>query len=263
MSDEKHERRICIMGTAPTWKQVPWDDPTLEIWGLNDAHVLNLPRVDRWFDLHPFEKMYFRKEHQPVYQGDVPAGFFVRPAGHLDWLRKQTIPVYVQDAAQLGSPSAVTFPRAQCEALYPTYCSSPAWMVALAILEGATEIHVYGIHLATEWEYIHQRPNFESLLTLAASRGIKVVLPRGCPLLRASHQYGFEEDPDTAKVALKRKIARIEQEIALVMTREKGRKWYQRRDPNYASRLALLKAQVMDCQLGVQHVTEERPPVGY
>jgi hypothetical protein len=261
---ERPEKRIAIIGTAPTRRLVPYDDPTLELWHLNDSWVLNVPRADRWFDLHPINKMWFRAKDQPVFSGDVPAGYFVRPAGHLEWLRKQTIPVYVQDAAALGSPSAVTFPRERCEKeIYPTYCSSPAWMVALALLEGVTELHIYGIHLATEWEYVNQRPNFEALLTLAAARGVKVVLPKGCPLLRASHQYGFEEDPDTPKTALKRRMERIQYEMALVNKRAKKRKWYQRRDPNVASRLAFLQAQLMDCQLGIQHAMAARPPVGY
>ena len=264
MSDERKERRIAICGTAPTKALIPWDDPTIEIWLLNDMHVLHPKRADRWFDLHPLDKMWFREKDQTVFSGDVPAGYFLRPAGHVEWLRKQTIPVYVQDAAALGSPSAVTFPRERCEReIYPTYCSSPAWMVALALLEGVTELHIYGIHLATEWEYINQRPNFEALLTLAAARGVKVVLPKGCPLLRATHQYGFEEDPDTAKVALKRKMERLQYEMALVNKRAKARKWYQRKDPNHASRLAFLQAQMMDCQFGIQHVMASRPPAGY
>jgi hypothetical protein len=264
MSDERKERRIAIVGTAPTRNAVPYHDPTLEIWHLNDAWVLKPPRADRWFDLHPLDKMYFRKENTPVYAGDVPAGFFVRPAGHLEWLRKQTIPVYVQDAKALGSPSAVTFPRERCEQeIFHAFDSSPAWMVALALLEGVTELHVYGIHLATEWEYIHQRPNFESLLTLAAARGVKIVLPKGCPLLRSSHQYGYEEDPDVPRVALQRKHGRIKDEIAFMQAREKGRKWYQRRDPNYRARISFLTAQLMDCQLAIQHVTAGRAPVGY
>lgn len=264
MSDEKTERRIAIVGTAPTRDAVPYDDPTLEIWHLNDAHVLNPKRADRWYDLHPIDRMYFRPPNdRPVSAGDVPAGFFVRPHNHLAFLRRQAIPVYVQDAAALGSPSARTFPREACEQLFPQYCSSPAWMVAHALVEGVTELHVYGIHLATEWEYIHQRPNFESLLTLAASRGVKIVLPRGCPLMRASHAYGYEADPDIPKVALQRKQQRIQDEIAFLVKTEKGRKWYGRKDPNYASRLAWLNAQLLDCQFGIHHCVAQRAPVGY
>lgn len=262
---ERVEKRIAIVGTAPTWKLTPWDDPTLQVYALNDMWVMNLPRVDKWFDLHPIDKMWFRPDNaKPVFQGDVPAGFFVRPQGHLEWLRKQAIPVYVQDAKQLGSPNAVTFPKEQIEAKFGKhFASSPAWMIGLALLEGVTELHIYGIHLATEWEYVKQKPNMLFLLGLAAGLGVKVVLPKGCPLLAESHQYAFEEDPDTPKVALKRKLARLQEEAHLIEKRAKARKWYQRKDPNHQSRIAFLHAQMMDCQLGIQHVMAGRPPAGY
>ena len=262
--DEKKERRILIAGTAPSWKLIPWDDPTLEIWCLNDMHVLGLPRADRWFDLHPIDKMWFRKEQRgKVYAGDVPAGFFVRPPNHLEFLKAQQIPVYLQDVHP-EIPHSVRFPKEAIEAKFGKhFASSPAWMIGLALLEGVTELHIYGIHLATEWEYVKQKPNMTFLLGLAAGLGVKVVLPRGCPLLAESHQYAFEEDPDTPKVALQRKQTRIQNEIAFMHKREKGRKWYERRDPNYDSRIAFLNAQLMDCQLGIQHVMAGRPPVGY
>jgi hypothetical protein len=260
MSEERKERRIAIVGTAPTWKDTPWDDPTLEVWALNDMHVLKLPRADRWYDLHPFHKMFFRKEGQPVNEHDVPAGFFVRPDNHLAFLRSQTIPVYVQDAALLGSPSARTFPREDILKRFgPHFASTPAWMMAHALLEGATEIHIYGIHLATEWEYLRQKPNLLFFMGLAAGVGCKLVLPRGCPLLAFTHQYAFEEDPDVPKIRLKRKLSRLQEEVnALEKRKKKGV-----RDPNYTSRVALLSAQIADCQLGMQHVIAGRAPVGY
>jgi hypothetical protein len=257
-------RRIAIIGTAPTWRAAPWDDPSLEFWCLNDFHVLHPPRADRWFDLHPFDKMHFRAPGQKtVFAGDVPAGFFVRPEGHVEWLKRQTIPVYVQDADDLGSPSAVTFPKAAIEAKFGRhFASSPAWMIGLALLEGVSEIHIYGIHLATEWEYLRQKPNFLFLMGLAAGLGVKLVLPKGCPLLAESHQYAYESDPDLPKVALKRKMARWEQERAFVAKQAKQRRWWQPRDPNHASRLAFLQAQITDAQLGLQHLTAGRPPAG-
>ena len=261
--DERKEKRIAIIGTAPTWRNTPWDDPTLEIWALNDMGVLNLPRADRWFDLHPLDKMYFRKKDKPVYAGDVPAGFFVRPHDHLEWLKKQTIPVYLQEAHP-EMPSSKRFPKEEIEAKFGKhFASSPAWMIGLALLEGVTELHIYGIHLATEWEYIKQKPNMTFLLGIAAGLGVKVVLPKGCPLLAESHQYAFEEDPDTPKVALKRKAQRIQEEIGLVKKLAQKRKWYQRKDPNHASRLAFLNAQLTDCQLGMQHIQAGRAPAGF
>ena len=183
MSEQK-ERRIAICGTAPTIRDVPWDDPTLEVWALNDMHVLNIKRADRWFDLHPFDH-FFYTTGKKILQHEVPPGYFLRPKGHLDVLRKMTIPVYVQDAALLGSPNAVTFPKAEVEkAVGPYFASSPAWMLGLALAEGVTEIQVYGIHLSTEWEYQKQKPNFAFLLGLAAGRGVKIVVPKTAPLLR-------------------------------------------------------------------------------
>jgi hypothetical protein len=260
MSEERKERRIAIVGTAPTWRDTPWDDPTLEVWALNDMHVLKLPRADRWYDLHPFHKMFFRKKDQPVNEHDVPAGYFVRPAGHLEWLKSQTIPVYVQDAALLGSPSAKTFPReAIVERFGPNFASTPAWMIAHALMEGATEIHIYGIHLATEWEYIRQKPNLLFFMGLAAALGCKLVLPRGCPLLTHTHQYAFEEDPDVPKIVLKRKLSRLQSEVEHLKKRKKAGVV----DPNYVSRMSLLQAQMMDCQTGLQHVIAGRAPAGY
>lgn len=258
--ETKPERRIAIVGTAPTWKDVPWDDPSLEVFALNDMHVMKIPRADRWYDLHPLDHMFFRKKDQPVHEHDVPAGYFVRPENHLEWLKAQTIPVYVQDAAQLGSPSARTFPREEILKRFgPHFASTPAWMLAHALMEGATEIHIYGIHLATEWEYIRQKPNLLFYMGLAAALGCKLVLPRGCPLLADTHQYAYESDPDVPKIRLKRKISRLQQEAEQMIARQKKGI----RDLNHASRLALLNAQIADCQLGIQHVITGRAPAGY
>ena len=197
---ERVERRICIVGTAPTWKDAPWGDPSVEFWLLNDMYLLKPTRADRWFDLHPFHQFYYAKKGATVSAHQIPAGTFVRPHGHIDWLKSQTIPVYVQDAAWLGTPNAKTFPRAEVERLVgPHFASSPAWMVGLALLEGVTELSIFGIHLATEWEYLKQKSNMAFLLGLAAGKGVKIVLPTAAPLLRESHQYAYQDDPDLPK----------------------------------------------------------------
>lgn len=260
---ERTERRICIMGTAPTWKQIPWDDPTLDIWALNDAHLMNLPRVDRWFDLHPFDKFYFRDPHQKMQAHEKPAGFFLRPQGHVEWLRSQPIPVYVQCAKDLGTPNARTFPKAEIEAKFgPNFASSPAWMIGLALLEGVTELHIYGIHLATEWEYLKQKPNMTFLLGLAAGLGVKIVIPKGCPLLTESHQYAYAPDPDVAKEQAQKRVRALEIERQHVIKQTAKPAWYRRVDPNAVSRLAWLNAQILDAQLGVQFVVAGLPPAG-
>lgn len=258
---EWQERRIAILGTAPTWKLCPWDDPTLEVWCLNDMHILNVPRADRWYDLHPLDQMFFRPQDRPVHSHEIPAGFFVRPQGHLEWLKAQTIPVYLQEARP-DFPSSRTFPKAEIEAKFGrNFMSSPAWMIGHALLEGVTELHIYGIHLATEWEYLKQKPNMTFLLGLSAGLGVKVVLPKGCPLLKESHQYAFEPDPDLPKVAAQRKLDGILTQRDAVAKRL-AKPWWQRRDPNLKTRLAWLNAQALDAKLGVQHAMAARGPHG-
>jgi hypothetical protein len=181
----------------------------------------------------------------------------------LEFLKAQTIPVYVQDAAALGTPSARTFPKADVEAAVgPYFASSPAWMVGHALAEGVTELQVYGIHLATEWEYQKQKPNMTFLLGVAAGRGVKIVIPKTAPLLRESHQYAYQVDPDLPKVAVKRKMDGLRHELDAVEQKIAGCRWWQRSDPNWATRKAWLQAQLMDCQLELQSVLANRSPIG-
>jgi hypothetical protein len=263
MSDARKERRVCIVGTAPTWKEAPWDDPSMEFWCLNDFHLLKPKRADRWYDLHPFDHMYFHSGGKKILSHQVPPGYFIRPQGHLEFLKAQSIPVYVQDASLLGTPNARTFPKADVEAAVgPYFASSPAWMVGHALAEGVTELHIYGIHLATEWEYLKQKPNMAFLLGMAAGRGVKIVIPKTAPLLRESHQYAYQVDPDLPKVAIKRRMDGLQMELRAVEQKMAVRRWWQRVDPNWATRKAWLQAQLMDCQLELQSVAANRSPIG-
>lgn len=257
------ERHICIVGTAPTYRDAPWDDPRVEMWCLNDFHVLQPKRADRWFDLHPFDKFYFSEPGKRVLAHHVPAGFFIRPRGHVEFLRSQMIPVYVQDARMLGTPSAKTFPKADVEAAVgPHFASSPAWMLGLALMEGVTDLYIYGIHLATEWEYLRQKPNFSFLLGLAAGRGVRLHLPKTAPLIRESHQYAYDPDPDLPKVAIQRRIEDLQSQLAIVKKQIAAKKWYHRKDPNLYSRKAWLTAQIGDAQNSLQSVIANRSPIG-
>jgi len=217
--------RYCIVGTAPSWMQTPWSDTGLHIVSLNDAYGMDgFQRADEWVDLHPLDKFWIipkgpNGERPVVYAHQVPKGHYVRPDGHLDWLATQTIPVWLHPdhATQLPAsatwPSARTFPKAAIDAHFGRYfTSTPAWMLAHAMLRGAKEIQIYGIHLSTESEYIDQRPNFEYLMGMFLGAGKKtirehdgkryyeapdrlLVMPKSTPILDAKFQYGFEPTP--------------------------------------------------------------------
>ena len=220
-------RRVAIIGTAPSWNQCPYQDQSLEIWTLNDGYMVGVPRSTRHYDLHPFHQMTFRTE-KTVSPLDVPIGAYLRPQGHLDWLRTRPMPVYLAQARP-DYPSSRTFPIDEILKWFQPHwpyrltrqgtivaggdyeVSTPSWMLMHALMEGYQEIHVYGIHLATQWEYLQQRPNFEWLLGFAAGRGVRIVLPQSAPICRASYRYAFEPKADIP-------LQRLEQEILSIKT---------------------------------------------
>lgn len=71
------------------------------------------------------------------------------------------------------------FPRASWDTQRDWYNSSPAYMIALAIHEGATTIGLYGIDVLDDSEFTLERPCLEYLIGLAVGRGIEVVIPEG------------------------------------------------------------------------------------
>jgi hypothetical protein len=203
------QKRVAVVGTAPSWAQTPWDDPSLEIWSLNDAYMCRdaqgkgLRRADRWYEQHPIDKLWFRPHDQKViYAHEIPEGHYVRPAGHLNWLKDQakTIPVYLQETPPADWPAnARRFPIEEADRRFGIYwASGPSYMVAHAIMEGYREIHVYGIHLSTEAEYREQRPNFEHLLGIARGLGITVKMAQESPVLKHGWKYGYEPRPRVA-----------------------------------------------------------------
>ena len=62
--------------------------------------------------------------------------------------------------------------------------SSIAYMMALAIHEGAEQISIYGVDMDGTDEYSYQRPNMEYLIGIARGKGIRVYIPHQSALCR-------------------------------------------------------------------------------
>ena len=227
-------KRCAIVGTARSFAMTPWDDQTLEIWGLNDGYMLQPKRITRWYDLHPWHQMHFRtvsaQQGRSSGGGEpIPFGAYLRPQGHLDWLRSRPFPVYTCDSHPDIANGRV-FPRdaiLQWFAPYwpmrfnqagqvspgPDYeVSTPSWMLMHALAEGYREIVVTGIHLATEWEYVEQRPNFEFLLGVASGLGVKILLPDATPICKARYRYAYEPKADLPLQLAHQRIGEIKAE---------------------------------------------------
>ena len=269
-------KRAAIIGTAQSWRACPWADATLEKWTLNDGYRLGYPHSDRHYDLHPFHQMVFLPPQAQGSSGsmsDIPTGAYLRPEGHLEWLRTRTFPGYLAQA-RADFPTGRAFPRqAILDAFAPFWpwrltrkqriepgpdyeVSTPSWMLMHAIVEGYQEIHVYGIHLATQWEYVEQRPNFEWLLGLAAGKGVRVVLPESTPICRAQYRYAFEPKADLSLQAANRTIGLIKAEGLRLRQQLVKVKWYavgQRMD--IETRLAHLDVELMDARQTMQRLS--------
>ncbi len=239
--------RTAIVGTAESWRACPWNDPGLTICSLNDAHSLKPPRADAWYDLHPLDHFIHPPEGEKprrMYAHEVPPGYYIRPAHHLEFLAKLDIPVFLHPDFQTQEPTTERdkaawellkrkpnvqpFPRKAIEAEYGRYfTSSPAWMMAHMLMQGCRELHIYGIHLSTEHEYIEQRPNFEFLIgrllgagkttyteqgdmRMYATEHGRVILPKASPVLASDFQYAFDTRPRAALEPLRWELHKVQ-----------------------------------------------------
>lgn len=248
--------RYAIVGTAPSYAMTPWQDTGLFIASLNDAYQLpEIKRADEWVDLHPLNHFFYPEtdatgKRANVFAHQVPYGYYCRPAKHLDWLASQPFPVWLhpdhatQHPASAAWPTARAFPKAAIEAHFGMYfTSTPQWMLGHAVLRGAKEIHIYGIHLATESEYIEQRPGFEFLIgrvlgrgkqTVTVKNGLRryetpdgmVVLPEASPVLSSTHQYAFQPSPRRKLEPLKWELHKAQIKYSRTVDALKHAKWW-------------------------------------
>lgn len=186
--------KVALVGFASTYKHAPYDDPSWEIWGINELWKY-LGRWDRWFELH--KRDVFAKEGNR------------EQAAHVAWLQSQneSRPIYMLERFD-DIPGSVPYPlKAMSERFFPGqerpyFTSSISYMLALAIAEGFTEIALYGIDLAADVEYMHQRPSAEYLIGVARGMGITVTIAPGSALLKSDGVYGYDQQLNQKDVPL-------------------------------------------------------------
>jgi len=168
-------RKIAIIGAARSIDYAPWYDPTWEIWAHSTVYPM-CKRVDRYFDLHPWEWITGK---------NVP--------GYVKWLETVKTPVYMQRKFSKVR-SSVRYPRERVLSEFRRYFTSQAaWMMALALTEGVTHLGFFGVHYSMDEEHRKQRSGCEYWMGVCEGRGVQLVLPPTCPLLRQpSWLYGYE-----------------------------------------------------------------------
>jgi len=120
----------------------------------------------------------------------------VEGTDHEGWIRDCGIPVLMTQRHD-HLPTSVRFPIEDILADIGVdyFTSTISLLLGWAIHQGYKVIGLYGIDLVVGTEYEVQKSSAEFLLGVAHGRGIEIVLPANCALLRATHRYGYEKEP--------------------------------------------------------------------
>lgn len=191
-TETKPPLKIALVGTAPSSRDLaPYNDPSWTIWACSPGNMGILPRVNAWFEVH---------------SNLLWPEFASYGAPYVEWLKKQTFPIYMQDQSLV--PNATPLPIRELTAEFGKYffTSSFAYMIAMAIKAGATDIALFGIDMASKDEYILQRPGGHYFMQEASKRGIRVVIPYESDLAQPPALYGYSDStPFGRKIYVRKK----------------------------------------------------------
>ena len=157
------------------------------LWTLNHGHLHGFPRIDRLYDMHPWELIqdphFYTKEYQQ---------------GHLEYLKSpHPYPIYMLEQHD-EIPASVRYPKEAALLLageYLNFTSSLCYMAASAILEGFDKWYVLGFDMDAGAEYEYQREEGLKWMSFARGRGIDVYLPKTSGLYTRRMLYGYEGIP--------------------------------------------------------------------
>ena len=146
--------KVAIIGFSSSHEEAPWQDPTWEKWGMaNDPYWAQMSRL---FEMHELEDLEERN-------GGLPPNYID------DRLKGAWVPLYMQ---RKYFEHVIPFPVE----IEEYYASSVAYIMALAVHEGAEEIGLWGIDMAADTEYHEQKPNMEYFIGKARGKGITVYI---------------------------------------------------------------------------------------
>jgi hypothetical protein len=194
------EKRIAIVGCSDSKDTAPYGDKSWEIWSMNNTFNYT-KRQDMWFEVHPIilvGDQYKRRkligpgvfEWSDDFRGQ-PMKEYMLALAHLN------CPVYMQQHWDI-IPKSLPYPIDDITHRFGRYfTNSVSYIIAMAIISGATEIGCFGIDMAAGSEYGPQRPSCEWMLGIAAGLGIRLNIPPQADLLKTSFLYGFEEREQT------------------------------------------------------------------
>lgn len=187
--------KVAIVAAGSGRDEAPYLDAEWEVWALNavpPTDAFGRLRADRWFEMH---------EEKAQSEAD------------LRWIRACPMPIYlppkwadqVLDRRRRSElvagdiPRAVRYPLEAIEETYGSYfvCTF-AYQIALALLEGFTDIGLYGVELAlgTARERTLELACVSWWLGRAEGSNVTIHLPQKSMLGRHKYRYGIEYDEE-------------------------------------------------------------------
>lgn len=183
--DGRQRKALAIVGTSADPRHAPFDDPSVDVWGMNRSHRLFADRegrfrADAWFDLHEAvaqeaeDLAWFDACPVPLYVPEEPATVPCYPANEM--LRR--------------------FPIERClDQGRDYFACSAAYLLAFALALGYREVHLYGCAHAVGRELVVERACVSYWCGLLEGRGVRVVVHNVEPwdrLLTHPARYGLD-----------------------------------------------------------------------
>jgi len=174
-----------IVGFAPPSRNsVPWDDLSKDLIGINEELAFTdwfkrkPENIAAWFQLHP-RQSFTRADNQ-------------NDPNHWKWLRqKHPFPIFMQERYS-DVPSSVKYPYDKVTQEFGTYFTSTlTYVMAWAYQQGYKRLELYGFNMASNTEYIKQRPNAHYFIGLMRGKGIDVYVPPNCTLMQGYAEYAY------------------------------------------------------------------------
>lgn len=177
--------RVNIIGSAPGWEDCPVNDGF--IWGVNNMHLLR--DVDRIVDIH-VSRLNLQETKDRI---------------HFEELLEKDIEAYLHSEFS-DMPNVKRYPLEEIQKEFngiDYFGSGIDYIIALAIYEGATEIHIYGVYMKGGGEYAHQKPSVEFWLGVCVGRGIYIEVHGETTLLHTHNglMYGYQTPQKWVKKA--------------------------------------------------------------
>lgn len=175
---------LAIVGNGRTRVYAPHDDPSRDVWMVNNHALYAGRRFTAMFEMHPDALESDRYTQQ-----------------YKDWLQEfHPFPIYTHGYME-KVPASVPYPQAQIQHTFGRnvflgrveitewFSSTFPYMLALGIYKGYPRVELYGVDLYEE-SYQRYREHVFFWLGVASQLGITIITPEQSELLKP-HLYPF------------------------------------------------------------------------